>query len=215
MIASSPLKQLIPMKTKTIEEQLEEQEEVLQLMLTKLQTLENRKIEFPEIRIPDYSNQLEIMKKELLRVNHCYPVDKIEEQITKIKNLSNGLPEVIKVRRYHHFEDKSKGFIIGAVVLLLVSAMVMGISVSMWTENGRLNENSVKFRVIRQGYPNVAYWADTTYHRDPEEIQLLTDKLESEQAAAALAEAAAKAKIKEVQQSNKRFKKLRIKLNNR
>ena len=66
--------------TKTIEERLEEQEEVLQLMLTKLQTLENRKVEFPDIRIPNYSSQLEILKKELLRVNHSYPVEKIEAE---------------------------------------------------------------------------------------------------------------------------------------
>src|SRR5690606_3470295 len=96
--------------TKTIEERLEEQEEVLQLMLTKLQVLENRKIEFPEIRIPDYSNQLEILKKELMRVNHSYPIEQINGQIDQIKNLSNGVPETIKVRHHHHFNDKSKGF---------------------------------------------------------------------------------------------------------
>lgn len=201
--------------TKTIEERLEEQEEVLQLMLTKLQILESRKIAFPEIRIPDYNNQLEILKKELLRVNHSYPVEKIDEQITKMKNLANGLPEVIKVRRYHHFEDKSRGFIIGAVIMFIMSAMAIGSAFSLWKDNGRMNENSVKFRMIRQGYPNVAYWADTTYYEDPEGTKLLTEKLEFEQANAALAEAAAKVKIREVEQSNKRFKELRMKLNNK
>lgn len=178
--------------TKTIEERLEEQEEVLQLILTKLHVLENRKIEFPEIRVPDYRNQLEILKNELLRVNHSYPVEKIDEQIIKIKNLSAGIPEAIKFRHHHHFEDKSKGFIIGAVVLTLVCAMAVGITVSMWKENGRLNENSVKFRVVRQRYPDVAHWADTIYHRDPEMIKILTEKLEAEQLAVAQAEAVAR-----------------------
>ena len=201
---------------KTIEERLEEQEEALQLMLTKLQTLENRKIEFPEIRIPDYSNQLEIMKKELLRVNHSYPVEKIEEQITKIKNLSNGLPEVIKVRRYHHFEDKSKGFIIGAVVLLLVSAMAVGIAGSMWKENGRLNENSVKFRIIRQGHPNVAYWADTIYHRDPPGTKQFIEKIEAEQLATERAEIAAREKVQSAKQRLRELRQLqgKLKVNN-
>ena len=192
--------------TKTIEERLEEQEEVLQLMLTKLQVLENRKIEFPEIRIPDYSNQLEILKKELLRVNHSYPVEKIDEQIIKMKTLRDGIPEVVKVRHHHHFQDKSKGFIVGAIVLLLVSAMAVGIAGSMWKENGRLNENSVKFRVIRQGYPNIAYWADTTYQRDPEMIKVLTEKLEAEQLVTVIAKAAA---MKQVKDAKKSLEKLR------
>ena len=198
--------------TKTIEERLEEQEEVLQLMLTKLQGIENRKIEFPEIRIPDYNNQLEILKKELLRVNHSYPVEKIDEQIVRMKTLLDGVPEVVKVRYHHHFSDKSKGFIIGAVVLLLVCAIAVGIAVSMWKENGRLNENSVKFRIIRQGYPNVAYWADTTYHRDPETIKLLTEKLEAEQLATAKAEAAANEGASKAKQSQLELFRLQKKL---
>ncbi|MBC8034878.1 MAG: hypothetical protein H7Y03_12075 [Chitinophagaceae bacterium] len=191
---------------KTIEERLEEQEEVLQLMLTKLQVLENRKVEFPEIRIPDYRNQLEILKNELLRVNHSYPVEKIDEQIIKMRTLHDGIPEVVKVRHHHHFEDKSKGFIIGAIVLLLICAMAVGIAVSMWKENGRLNENSVKFRVIRQGYPTIAYWADTTYHRDPEVIKVLTEKLEAEQLAVAQAEAVAREKTLDSKQKKRKLK---------
>lgn len=198
--------------TKTIEERLDDQEEVLQLMLTKLQTLENRKIEFPDIRIPDYSSQLEVMKKELLRVSHSYPVEKIEDQVAKIQNLSDGIPEAIKVRHHHHFEDKSKGFIIGAVVLLLMSAMAVGIAVSMWKENRRLNENSVKFRVIRQGHPDVAYWADTTYYRDPEAVELLTEKLETEQLATTTAKMEAREKAKDANERQENLRKLKRKL---
>ena len=192
--------------TKTIEERLEEQEEVLQLMLTKLQTLENRKIEFPEIHIPNYSNQLEILKRDRLRVNHSYPVEKIDEQVTKIQNLTGRIPETTKVRHHHHFEDRSKGFIIGGVILLLVCAMAVGIAVSMWKENGRLDENSVKFRIIRQGHPNIAYWADTTYSREPEAMQLLTERLEAEQLAVAQAEAVAREKALDSKQKKRKLK---------
>ncbi|HEX8547212.1 MAG TPA: hypothetical protein VF691_09640 [Cytophagaceae bacterium] len=195
--------------TKTIEERLEEQEEVLQLMLTKLQVIENRKIVFPEIRIPTYSSQLEILMKELLRVNHSYPVEKIDEQIIKMKTLRDGIPEVVKVRHHHHFHDKSKGFIIGAVVLLLVSAMAVGIAVSMWKENGRLNENSVKFRMIRLIYPEVAYWADTVYYKNPDEIEGITRKLESEQLTLEQALTTAKEKEKGTKQLRKRLNQFR------
>ncbi|HXI01445.1 MAG TPA: hypothetical protein VNI52_14345 [Sphingobacteriaceae bacterium] len=76
----------------------------------------------------------------------------------------------------------------------------------MWKENGRLNENSVKFRIIRQGYPDVGHWADTVYHRDPEGIELFVQKIEAEQLAVAHGRAVAEEKIKAVQESNKRFK---------
>lgn len=198
--------------TKTIEERLEEQEEVLQLMLTKLQILENRKIAFPEIRIPDYSNHLETLKKELLRVNHSYPIEKIDEQVTKIQNLSGSIPETIKVRHHHHFDDKSKRFIIGAVVLLLVCAMCVGMAVSMWNENARLNENSVKFRIIRQGYPSTAYWADTLYHKNPEEITDLIEQLEEEYLVTIRTESNARLKEEEAKKSFENLKQLRKKL---
>jgi hypothetical protein len=199
---------------KTIEERLEEQEEVLQLMLTKLQILENRKIEFPEIRIPNYNSQLEILKKELLRVNHSYPVEKIDEQVTKIQNLSGRIPETIKVRHHHHFDDKSKGFIIGAVVSLLVCVMTVSIAVSIWKENGRLDENSVKFRIIRQGYPNVAYWADTLYYHKPEETKQFIEQLEEEQSLAVRMQAIAKEKENAANESVKNLRKLKKRFKN-
>jgi hypothetical protein len=198
--------------TKTIEERLEEQEEVLQLMLTKLQTLENRKIEFPDIRVPDYSNQLEILKKDLLRVNHSYPVEKIDEQITRIKNLSVGIPEVIKVRRYHYFEDRCKVFIIGAVVLLLMCAISVGVAISMWKENGRIEANSVKFRIMRQVYPKATYWADTLYGSAPESITRITDNLEIEQIASERSQRIADEKINEAKNTAKKLDQLQRKL---
>lgn len=128
-----------------------------------------------------------------------------------MKGLGDTIPEVIKVQRYHHFEDKSKGFIIGAIVLLLVSAISVGISISIWKDIRQL-KNSVNFRVIRQGHPNVAYWADNTYHRDPETTKLLTERLEAEQLAAAEAEAAANEKVRNSEKSQMELFRLKKKL---
>jgi hypothetical protein len=142
-------------------------------------------------------------------VNHSYPVERIDEQITKIQDLRGGIPETVKVRHYHHFEDKSKGFIIGAVISLLVSAMTVGIALSMWKENGRLDENSVKFRVIRQGYPDVAYWADTLYYRKPEEIKQFIEQLEEEQLLTIRMQAIAREKANAARESTKNLRNLK------
>jgi hypothetical protein len=47
-------------------------------------------------------------------------------------------------------------------------------------ENNRLQENDIKFRMIRQSIPETARWADTTYHRDPEATERVLKRLESE-----------------------------------
>ncbi|MDP2414288.1 hypothetical protein [Daejeonella sp.] len=183
------------------EQRLEELEEVVQRTVNKVQELENRKIEFPKMQIPDYTGQFEVIKRELSRVNHSYPVEKINDQIKTIENLSHRVPEVIKVRHHHHFQEKSKGIIIAAVILILVSSISAGVAISIWKDNGRMNENSVKFRMIRQSHPDVAYWADTVYHRNPESIKRITEKLEAKQLAIAQAEAAVKQKEQETEEA--------------
>lgn len=194
------------------EERLEELEEVVQTVITKMQELETRKIEVPEIHIPDYTSQLETIKNELVRVNHTYPVGKIQQQIAILEELIGGIPEIIQIRHHHHFQDKSKGLFIGAIILVLVSAISVGVAVSMWNDNGRMNENSVKFRMIRQQYANVAYWADTAYHHYPDAMELLTERLEAEQLATAQAEAAAKEKVKDAEERKEKLNQLQKKL---
>lgn len=194
------------------EERLEELEEVVQTVITKMQELETRKIEVPDIHIPDYTGQLETIKNELVRVNHTYPVGKIQQQIAILEELIGGIPEIIQIRHHHHFQDKSKGFFIGAIILVLVSAISVGVTVSMWNDNRRMNENSVKFRMIRQQYANVAYWADTTYHHDPDAMKKLTERLETEQLATKQADASAKEKVQDAKQTKEKFNQLQKKL---
>lgn len=197
------------------EQRLEELEEVIQRTLNKVQELENRKVKFPEIRIPDYTSQLDVIKSELIRVKSFYPVEKINDQIKILEKLSHGIPEIIRVRHHHHFQDKSKGFIIAAMILVLVSAISGGIAINMWKDNSRMNENSVKFRMIRQSYPDIAWWADTMYHRSPESMKRVTERLEAEQLATAQAEAAAKQKEQDAKQARKKADHLQKEIENK
>jgi len=57
------------------------------------------------------------------------------------------------------------------MILLITCAFSVGTTISLWKANRQMNENSVKFRMIRQYYPVVARWADKTYHREPEKVQ--------------------------------------------
>ena len=80
----------------------------------------------------------------------------------------------------HRFEDKTKGFIIGGIVLLIVTSISVGIALQLWCENGQMRENDLKFRMVRQTNPDVAYTIDTLYYRNPEEMEAKTKQMEAE-----------------------------------
>lgn len=194
------------------EQRLEELEEVLQRTLNKVQGLENRKMELPEIKFPDYVPHFNELKESIARHNLAYPAMQIQAQILELKKRLASLPEVIPVRHYHHFDKKSKGFIISATVLLLTCAISIGTSISLWKENRFRNENSIKFRMVWQNYPGIAHWADTTYHRDPEAMKQITEKLEAEQLEIALAQATTKKKELEMKEAKSKENKLQKKI---
>jgi hypothetical protein len=197
------------------EQRMDELEELIQRTLLKIQELEKRKTEFPEVHIPDYTPQLAAIQNELIRLKHSYPVEKMNDQIERMEKLSRLLPEIIQVRHHHHIQGQSKGFIIGGLILLFSTAIAIGLAGSLWKENGLLNENSVKFRMIRQNYPDIAYWADTLYHRNPDSLKQLTEKIETEQVAAAQAEAAAREKVQDAKKARRKVNELQKKLKSR
>ncbi|SDL86358.1 hypothetical protein [Pedobacter antarcticus] len=94
-------------------------------------------------------------------------------------------------------QDKTKGFIIGGLVLFTVSAVSTGICFNLWSDYVKMKDNDIKFRMVRQIAPNLAYQADTLYYPNPERMEKKTRQLEAQQLALAQAEAAAKEVEKE------------------
>lgn len=159
------------------EQRLEELEEVLQRTLNKVQELENRKIELPEIRIPDYMPQFCELKENISQHNLAYPAMQIQAQILELKKSIAYLPKRIPIQHYYHFTDRSKGSIIAAMVLLITCAFSVGIAMGLWKENRKLKEHSVKFRMIRQAFPKATDWSDKMYYKYPAAAEQLIDSL--------------------------------------
>lgn len=159
------------------EQRLEELEEVLQRTLSKVQELENRKIELPEIRIPDYTPYFNELKESIARHNLAYSAMQIQSQIFELKKSITSLPKRIPIQHYYHFTDRSKGSIIAAMMLLITCALSVGIAMSLWKENRKLKEHSVKFRMIRQAFPKATDWADKMYYKYPVAAKQLIDSL--------------------------------------
>lgn len=202
------------MDTQEIQEQLKDNQEATVGIEERVTQLENK-----EIR--DYNVQFDELKRLLQKQGEqdkAQPIwEKLKDQAPAMTSLVaviskliqsqeymvKDFPKELKVKVLHRFEDKTKGFIIGGMVMLIITAIAVGTSFHLWSENGRMKENDVKFRMIRQTNPKTAHWADNTYHRNPDFMEDATQKLEAEQLAIAQAEAAAKQKENEAVQAKK------------
>ena len=169
------------MKPEEFEDRLTDTENVLALHGKRITNLEERKAEPPEIIVPDYTNHFEELKTLLKQHSLAYSSLQIYAQINSFQKTISELPKVLPVEHHHYFTDKSKGFLVGGMGLLLISALAVGLSFGLYRENTKLKENDIKFRMIRQSIPEVARWADTIYNRDPAATERTLKRLEAEQ----------------------------------
>ena len=134
------------MNTQEIQEQLQDNQEFNMKLDERLKIIENKEIKCPEIK--DYDarfDEIKLLLKMQAEEDRTAPLqEKIHQQafatmtfkdaVERFSTLIRDLPEEIKVRILHRFEDKSKGFVIGGIVLLLFSSVSVGVSLYLWNE---------------------------------------------------------------------------------
>jgi hypothetical protein len=169
------------MKPEELEDRLADAENVLALHGKRIASLEEREIKQPEIKLPDYTRHFDELKTLVKQHSLAYSSLQIYAQINSFQKTISELPKVLPVEHHHYFEYKSKGFLVGVVALLLIAAITTGLSFGLYRENSRMKENDIKYRMIKQSYPNAAWWADTTYRYNPKTAEMIVKKLEAEQ----------------------------------
>lgn len=191
---------------KKIEEQLEAIEEVLSVLVKKTSAIEG--LAQGADQKPDTANNdmLTEIKSHVLKMPTA---NVLLGTLTAIQKNMQLIPKETKVENYHYFDLKSKGFIISAAILLIVSSLCIGIAVSAFQENNRLQQSDVKYRMIRQVYPTAATWADSTYLRDPQSAESETQKLEARELVLKDAEKLLKQKEQETKNAQNTLKMLR------
>lgn len=171
------------MKPEEVEERLQDAERVLALHGKRLEKLEEQKIP-PQTQVveeaPDYSSRFEELKALIQRHDLSVQALQIYAQIASFRETISKLPKVLPVRHYHHLEDRSRGFVLGGVVCVLTAAISAGLSFSLHRENSRLRESHVKYRMVRQAYPEAVHWADSAFHQNSEDTKTWLENGETE-----------------------------------
>ncbi|WP_162055470.1 hypothetical protein [Pontibacter pamirensis] len=178
------------MTPEELEERMADTERVLALHGKRLEKLEQQTIserDKPEQanigqaeQAPNPCAQFEELKKILRRQDLSVQALQVHTLISSFRDTISKLPKVLPVRHHHHFEDNSRGFVTGGIILLLTTAVSVGLSFGLYRENSRLVESGVKLKMIRQVYPGAALWVDSTFARNPEEAINLVEKLVEE-----------------------------------
>lgn len=213
------------MNTQEIQEQLQDNQELTIKLGERMNSAEKTLSAVMEIK--DYSKQLDELKELVTQNIEQNKTAHIKEEIGKLvvatQNLAvifqeiiqrqetafKDFPNEMKIKLLHRFEDKTKGFIIGGLILFTLSAILTGICLHLWTDNSKMKGNDTKFRMVRQISPNIAHRADTLYHSDPEGMEKKTKQLEAQQLAVAEAEAVAKQVAEEAVRTKKEAKLLK------
>jgi|GEM_PF-6715704 len=158
---------------KKIEEQLESIEEVLTHLVKKISVIE----ETAQKMAADDSTRklLADLKSSLTKMPSG---QQLQSQMASIQTSIENLPRQSQVRHHHHFDIQSRGFIISAIVLIVITGICVAIALNYYNENRRLDGNDVKYRMIRQINPGLAAWADSTYFTNPDSALLETKRRE-------------------------------------
>jgi hypothetical protein len=168
-------------------------EEIIDNLVIQVNALEKREVKLPDYNerfntlerliaqsIPDQEKLMVDLKAEIDQHNLAYPAEQIQEQINVLRNELTFIPKVIPVKNHHHVDVKTKPFIIAGIILLIFVALSAGLSIYLWIANNRLKANDIKFRMTRQMYPVQANEADSEYTNNPEGMEKLTIKYETE-----------------------------------
>ena len=198
-----------------LEEKVAMLEELVQEFLKRIETVETTMPEFLRTFLEQYKQTIEKIGEMIEAASKRYDEAKIQRQIDELGRLIAAAPKVVDVRNHHHFGAWSKNLIIGLATCFIAMSLSVGAALHLYSENSRLSENDIKYRMVRQYYPQVAVWAERKYAHDPDSARVDVERMEVEQEALRLAEEIEKKKRAELIESKNNAEALRKKRHER
>lgn len=110
---------------KSKKEQLYELYEGLKLNSERIGRLENTFPKYPRIRIPDYTDELRLVRRSIDAFLHSGQQQEMSDIMLQIRELVSRMPHVVHVRHHHHFAKLTKRVISAFLILV----MLLGLSI--------------------------------------------------------------------------------------
>ncbi len=105
----------------------------------------------------------------------------LEGKLTEFRGLVERIPTQTEVRHRHGIDFKSAKVILVVISVLVFSFASLGVAIGLYQHQQSLKAGSVKFRMLRQEFPEIGSRIDSIYHADPERAMFILEKLEEEQ----------------------------------
>lgn len=176
-----------------ISKRMDSNEEIVDSLIKKIDEVEKREgkstdytLHFEALQkifgvfLVRYNRESEELKLRMGQLNINYPAEQIQKTLAEVKPIVEVIRNSMPVKVKYQLDPANKGLIIAGMMLLIITAISVGLCGYLWTENSRMQANDIKFRMIRQVYPVQANWADKYYNDNPEGMKDTTIKLEEQ-----------------------------------
>ncbi|WP_276496856.1 hypothetical protein [Pontibacter litorisediminis] len=189
-----------------LSDRLTDAEALLALQARQLRELEATQASSQQ---PDHSAALAEIRDLLRKAPPPEDFEALTAQLGAVQHTLSAIPRALPVEHHHHMEDSARWFIIGGLVLLLITALATGLCFSLYRENSRLEGRDVQYRLLGLYYPEATHWADSVYRSHPGNLRTFVEQEEARQGSLTQAEALAKRKEEEAREAARQVEKLR------
>jgi hypothetical protein len=145
------------------------QQEIIDSMAKKVTELEKRQSKIEELglgTLPSKVKELETKvaeTAEMKTLENTEQLERFDKQLNGFDEKINAIPKEIPVKYNVQFDTKAKFVIRTILGLVLATAIMLAISISLWIENSRRADETNKFLILRGFYPDVAKYIDSAY----------------------------------------------------
>ncbi len=174
-----------------LSERMDGNEEIIDSLIKKIVELEKREVKNTdftlhfealqkifEVFLVRYNKENAELKVAISQLNINYPAEQIQSTLAEIKPILEVIRKSSPVKVKHEFDLKTKSWIIAGVMLLIVTAISVGLCGHFWAENNRLQSVDIKYRLVRQVDTAGTKWLDSIYASNPDEAEKTINALE-------------------------------------